>query len=536
MTTYVGRPVPKNRCEALLRIYLLERTRKLLNAGARKAIEDYSWDLLNKYNLGINRADANKRFFPNWQRSENHFVNDRRRYYLSLQIARMSERYGPAARLAGETIDSHCRAWDTFWIHYFRDRANEGTDIEIAQPGAYGVCTVGVYYDLYDLAANGKVRELAGKFLTLYWAEVAGEFEPRTGQRAGWSTLRNVGYDGQTVYWARQLLYCYQWHDQGPVNDALNLASFLTSSYRPPEIVSAIARDEKRGSYLATSRRAMMTPDDKTKTKDTLVFDQNGDGHFRRDVFYTPDYTLSTMTVDPSRKYGCLLAQTMGATFAAGLRDRITVMGTGFYGERAINGITGNSVSIIARDPNAAFGRGRFLSDGTRVFISNGDLWKNRIEDPAGWFFTRDGDAYAAIRVAGEGYHFTDKTFAWTGDRKLLEAEEKNGHFLELNDMWGPIVIQMGRAADYKSFEDFRASVKNNPLEYAAGKLTYVSTAKDQYEVWAKGAQPPRINGIKVNLNPAKTFDSPFLSMVHGSSKAVITCPGHKELVLDFHN
>jgi hypothetical protein len=52
--------------------------------------------------------------------------------------------------------------------------------------------------------------------------------------------------------------------------------------------------------------------------------------------------------------------------------------------------------------------------------------------------------------------------------------------------------------------------------------------------VWAKGAQLPRINGTEVNLNPPKTFDSPFLSMVHGSSKAVIHYPGRKDVMLEF--
>lgn len=68
----------------------------------------------------------------------------------------------------------------------------------------------------------------------------------------------------------------------------------------------------------------------------------------------------------------------------------------------------------------------------------------------------------------------------------------------------------------------------------SSGKLTYVSEAKETYEVWAKGAQLPRINGTPVNLNPAKTFDSPYLSMVHGSSEAVIRYPGFKEVVLNF--
>ena len=60
------------------------------------------------------------------------------------------------------------------------------------------------------------------------------------------------------------------------------------------------------------------------------------------------------------------------------------------------------------------------------------------------------------------------------------------------------------------------------------------SAAKDTYEYWSIGKTLPRINGIVVNLNPPENFNSPFLSVEHGSSKAVIRYPGHEDLVIDF--
>ena len=42
------------------------------------------------------------------------------------------------------------------------------------------------------------------------------------------------------------------------------------------------------------------------------------------------------------------------------------------------------------------------------------------------------------------------------------------------------------------------------------------------------------INGNPANLNPAKTCDSPFLSMAHGSNKAVISYPGHNDVTVEF--
>jgi hypothetical protein len=366
------------------------------------------------------------------------------------------------------------------------------------------------------------------------------------------ATTRWPHYKFRGPFWANDFLYAYGWHDNDPQSTSLGNVLFLTSAYQPPAIVTAVARNKDRGCYLATSRRPGLIGGEGIEVTytfyrgqqklDRIVVDANGDSHYRRDVYYTPDYALGTLSTDPKRTYisDVILTPMMGATFPTSRTDRIVVMGTGYYCSRPTSGITGNAVSIIGRDPNARFGHGgRFESDGTRVFVSNGDLWNNRIEDASGWFFTFSGDAYAAIRVADGGFKVTDKSSIQVNLPDQIttkETVEKDGHFLELNDMWAPIVIQMGRAADYKSFDDFRAAVKGDRLEYQEGKLTYSSLAKETYEVWAKGAQLPRINGTEVNLNPPKTFDSPFLSMVHGSSKAVITYPGHKEVALDFRS
>ena len=538
LTVYAGKRVPKVRCESLFRIYLLERTRQLLSAEARKAIENHAWELLTKYNRGITLADADKRFWG-FKSSENHYLNDRRRYTLALQIVRMAKTYGPQIKLEGETVDSHCRAWLKFWCRYFRDRANEGIDIEVAHPSSYGMCTAGVYYDIYDLFDDAELHALAGNYLTLFWAEVASEFEPRTGQRAGWASTRNPNFDGKRVYWAQSLLYCYNWHDNAFANPFVGQAPFITSSYRPPEIVSTIARDRNRGCYLTTCRRPGLLGNGTVTDSSPMIFDKDGNAHIRRDVYYTPDYALSTLTYDPDREYrnSITLAQAMGVTFASDQHQRITVMGSGYYPRRAINGITGPAVSIISRDPKAAFGVERFKSTGTRVFISNGDLWDNRLEDASGWFFTHTGSSYVAIRPADKGYSITTKMLTWPkGTRKIKEVEKKEGHFLELKDMWAPLVIQMARAVDYKSFEAFCAAVKDNRFVYDNEKLSYVSQAKDKYEYWAKIAQPPQINGVKVNLNPTETYDTPYLSMIHGESKAIISYKGYKDLTLDFTN
>lgn len=544
---YVQNMVPNDRSEALFRIYLTEPTRKRLSPEARGAIEDYAWDLLTKYNLGISRSIADQATLTNFLLPNNGQTNKWRRYTLALHVVRKADRYGPDSTLEGDTIDSHCGAWDRFWIRFFQTFPKEGTDMDVAHPSFYSTITIGVYYDLYDLMDDPEVRRLAGNFLTLYWAEVASEFQPTTGERGGMATTRWPWCKWRGSFWARDLLYCYGWHDNSLSDNYVGNVPFLTSAYRPPAIVTAIASTRDRGSYLATSRRPGLTGGEGVEVSFVhdplkhakIVVDGNGDSHFRRDVYYTPDYALGTLTTDPQRHYisDVVLTPMMGATFASSPKDRVTVTGAGYYPMRATSGITGTAVSIIARDPNAEFGQGRFKSDGTTVFVSNGSLWENRVVDQSGWFFSRAGDAYVAIR-AGQGYQVTTETQVFHNresvDRKVVTVQEADGHYLRLNDLWEPIVIQMGRAVDYEGFTDFCAAVRDNQWEYGDGKLVYVSEAGDTYEVWAKGVQSPRINGRAINLNPPKTFDSPFLSMTHGSATAVIRFPGWDDEAIDF--
>lgn len=69
---------------------------------------------------------------------------------------------------------------------------------------------------------------------------------------------RNPEFTGNRSYRARDLLYCYGWHDGGYQGRFLGMAPFLTSGYRPPEILRAIARNPNGGAYRTTSRRAVM--------------------------------------------------------------------------------------------------------------------------------------------------------------------------------------------------------------------------------------------------------------------------------------
>ncbi len=89
---------------------------------------------------------------------------------------------------------------------------------------------------------------------------------------------------------------------------------------------------------------------------------------------------------------------------------------------------------------------------------------------------------------------------------------------------------------NYADFAAFRASVIANALSYVSGTLNYTSEAGDTFTFYANTKTTPRVNGATVNLNPVKTYDSPWLSMDHEEVLATVSYPGYEDLVAGFRS
>ena len=103
--------------------------------------------------------------------------------------------------------------------------------------------------------------------------------------------------------------------------------------------------------------------------------------------------------------------------------------------------------------------------------------------------------------------------------------------------MWdeaSPVLIQMGQAADFASFDAFRGAVKARPCTYDAnGTLTYTSLAGDVYRITRNSFAQPTVNGGG-STDPAKTYSSPYLLGYHGSNSIELSYAGRPSLFLDF--
>lgn len=527
--------------KVIYNLYLKPDMRKLLSPEAVAAIEDMCWRWVYRHSflkdpfIGGRVWPYNNLTLDVWHLvgSENIDSNIRLSTLLSLQVLmRAPKPYGPAAKLHdGHTVEEHYKAWVAFYRDSIRGRARAGLDCEIAHPTTYGKILLSNYHKIEDLTDDAELKDIARKYLDLYWAYVATEFEPRTGSRGIASTrCKGVPALQQSANWAIPLQAAWGWTDKSdPPN--LTMASIFSSSYRPPLILKAIASDPNRGPYLSSSRRFGLGP----QTADNFIYTiefadgEQRNSYIRRDVWYTPDYCMSALSLDLNRSYIEMVDQSrvVGVTFSTSDADRLAIYGSNaaearnrkavVATSRTINSVQRPDCLVAARDPNVEERK----SDRINIFISKEALWDNRTE-AGGWTFTRSGDGYLAFRIAGDkGFTITESIF-------------KFGQELGLNDVWAPVVVQMGRAETHGTFEAFMSAVQAQPFTYADDKLTYTTLAGDTIEYWSKSNVIPHVNGKELNLNPEYTFHSPFLKMKHGTNKAVISCPGHEDVVLEF--
>lgn len=494
------------------RIYLDPAMNARLTAQSRASIEDMMWRWVRSRSK---ISDAQGTVWV-YNESENHDAMKKGGYLLCAGALKNAPGYGPNLVLAdGRTLAEHAAAWSNYFERYFVARAREGINAEIASP-IYAKYTVGVYYNVMDFAESPALRVLAERFINLYWADTASDWT-LSGVRGGGETRcykdNYLRLGGQ--YSFRSLLSCYRWWDtNASVVRTYGLIP-ATSSYRIPEIITASASDPARPNFLYTSRRWGRAGG--TVGKNNFVTFDNGNSFLRRDTWVTPDYTMGTLTFDMNRDYLQIIDQNraMGVMFASGGNDRVMVFGKGAANNKSyadLSGVTRADCMIVQRDPNV-----NSSGSGTLVFVPTG-LWNNRVET-GGWLFLQAGNGYCALRPAGGTYS---------------AASAAHGVDLAMSNIWAPVIVQTGQAANYADFTAFQASVLANPLTFSSNVLNYTSEAGDTFTVYANSKTTPRANGVTVDLNPVKTYDSPYLSMVHGESLATVSHPGHPDLPLDF--
>ncbi len=482
-----------------------------LTTQARTNIQDMMWNFIRTRSRA---SDAQNTW--DIHDSENHDAMQKGSFLLCAEALRDAPGYGSGMVLAdGQTLAQHATAWSGFFQRYFTSRAEEGINAEIASP-IYAKYSVGVYYNLMDFAESPVLRTLAQRFVTLYWADTASDWT-RSGVRGGGEARcykdNYVRLGSQYSFYS--LLYGYGWHATSSTARTYGLIP-AASSYRVPALITACATDPARPNYLYTSRR--FGREGGSVGLDYIIGFDSGNSNMRRDTWVTPDYTMGTITYDMNRQYTQISDQNraMGVMFASGPNNRVMVFGEGSsiddksYAD--LTGVTRANCMVVQRDQNA-----NNSGSGMLAFVPNA-LWNARVE-ASGWIFLQSGNAYCALRPAGGTYTATAAAY---------------GVDISMSNSWAPVIIQMGQASGYADFAAFRTSVIANALTFSSNILNYTSEAGDVFTFYANSKTTPQVNGTTVNLNPAKTYDSPYLSMTHGTDLATVSYPGYQNLLLNF--
>ena len=482
-----------------------------LTSQARTNIQDMMWTFIRTRSR---TSDAQN----TWgiHDSENHDAMQKGSFLLCAEALKDAPGYGSSMVLAdGQTLAQHATAWSGFFQRYFTSRAEEGINAEIASP-IYAKYSVGVYYNLMDFAESPVLRTLAQRFVTLYWADTASDWTlsgVRGGGEARCYKDNYVRLGSQYSFYS--LLYGYGWHATSSTARTYGLIP-AASSYRVPALITACATDPARPNYLYTSRR--FGREGGSVGLDYIIGFDSGNSNIRRDTWVTPDYTMGTITYDMNRQYTQISDQNraMGVMFASGPNNRVMVFGEGSsiddksYAD--LTGVTRTNCMVVQRDQNA-----NNSGSGMLAFVPNA-LWNARVE-ASSWIFLQSGNAYCALRPAGGTYTATAAA---------------HGVDISMSNIWAPVIIQMGQASSYADFAAFRTSVIANALSFSSNILNYTSEAGDVFTLYANSKTTPQVNGATVNLNPAKTYDSPYLSMTHGTDLATVSYPGYQNLLLNF--
>ncbi len=514
----------------ILRAALLPETCARLAPETLAAIEEAAYAFVFKRSVIDPAAPAwNNARRSVWlmSGSENHDMNQKMANLLALQFLCLhGSRYNSDTLLAdGHPAREHYAAWVAYWKELTRQRAREGLFAEIAQPGSYGRATISAYLDLYDLAADPVLRRLGGDMCTLHFAQLATEFEPRTGTRGAIAMTRAKDSIDQQfgIHWTKNLTYAWGWHNRPDEKILEGESQIFTTHYRPPPIVTAIARGPRLPPYLSSMRCPGLGADKQDGVNEACFADGDAhNSHLRRTSWVTPDYMLSGLTSDPAKHYLAISTQSRiaGVTFSSGVNDRITVIGydklePGSISFNAINTLPWRDCLLAGRDPSGK-------TAATRIYISN-SLWTNRVETPGGWVFLRGGEGFCALRIVSGGF-------------TVASAPHRMGVHLTLDDKDSPMVFQTGRAADFSGDPTrFRAAVEERTrIKFARNCLEYRALSGDELRFWVKEPRLPQVNAEPFALNPPETYSSPYLTMKHGSDTARISFPGFKDLVLDF--
>jgi hypothetical protein len=417
-------------------------------------------------------------------------------WHFSKLLARHTE-YRSRTYADGGTPAEHSAAWSAYLQEYLRERVRKGLFIETASKG-YNVYTLKGIYNCVDFADDAELRRLARCALDVYWAAWAEEQIDgvRGGAAArvyhGPATCSSAGDDVGRVAG----FYLKRTSDPTPVE---NDFTFLTSSYRLPDLVVDLARHpQERGVYEVRHRVMGLAQPGHSDSPDYRL--RTDTGGIVRYAYCTPEFVVGTALLEarPRSDWVTISGQNRwhGVIFAGHPDARLVpeCIGAGRRNSRTHNSQWAAQLkgTLIVQKLKTSEQSGAM-----RVWFAGQGLTPP--VEIGGWAFTRAAAAYAAVRPVRGG-------FTWDPAEDGIP-----GRWLRCDDEWTPVLFEIARQADYDSFEAFQQAVLRRTVRMTGSRLGYESLSGDRFEFDADQRESPRINDQPLDYAPPRVYDSPFL-------------------------
>ncbi|TAE77122.1 MAG: hypothetical protein EAZ84_05535, partial [Verrucomicrobia bacterium] len=425
----------------------------------------------------------------------------------------------------GSTPEAYYQASTAYYKEWLRERARKGMLVEFSN-NHYGPVTLKGIYNFVDFAPDQELRELANKWLDLFWTTWAQE-QMHAVKGGGMARIYQSGWGkSQSMEGLNnpfsEIFWCYTGLGRMPI-PGNNVLTYLASSYRLPALAIDLATDlAGRGSYTSIERKMGRA------INGTQQMDLNET--FTRHSYITPDYILGTIHVGHWRYWLWQMISSQnrwhGAIFNSHPDARIFFQCTADSGGLNYNqhwSAQSRNAIVVQKLDNAGMESTRYAKYALEMKVWVASAGRSDLLERDGWVFASYGSAYAAIKVLDGG-------FTWRND----EEPAYPGQWMVLDKEYSPVVMELGRASDFGNFSAFQEQILGNSLTFANSIVNYQSTLGDTLTLHSNYSQSPRVNGATLNFKPTKAYDSPFVWSDFNSG-VVNLQKGERQLTLDFN-
>lgn len=445
--------------------------------------------------------------------SENHHIQ---RFYAAWHFAKLLMKdpvYSKEKYNDGHVAAYHFNAWNNYAKEWIRERGRKGLFIEMAND-SYGLETLKGVYNFYDFG-DKELSRLSGILLDLYWAAWAQE--QLDGVRGG--AKSRVYPDGAAT--GRTPFFKLSWYYLGIQKTFAapqgNLFTLITGKYRmPAEVMYLALNPAERGKYEIVQRRQGLAEKGFFRSPNYHVLSDSG---LIRYSYCTPDFIAGSFFCKalPYQNWVLISSQNRwaGVIFSGNEDARIYPCCLKVSDSRAYNQFwcVQNKGSMVFQKLDTL--KCSRACHGFAMWISKAGL--GDISSEHDCVFVESEKAYAAVRC--------------TSPFKILDKEK--GYCVVPEDEFSPLILEVGRKADYKDYSDFKNRMISQKYTISNGWLEYRSLSGETLKMDLKQNDLPMVGKKAVNLRPARVMDSPFLQSDYNSG--VVTINSYRKLVLDFN-